>query len=75
MPTIWQGDTVDTPDGPGTVTDRDTYAGQAGVWRRTGHVARSLVPGRGRDRDRFRPGRMGVVRGSADVRMQRRAGE
>lgn len=28
MPTIWQGDTVDTPDGPGTVTDRDTYAGE-----------------------------------------------
>lgn len=28
MPTIWQGDTVDTPDGPGTVTDRATYAGE-----------------------------------------------
>ena len=25
---IWQGDTVDTPDGSGTVTDRATYAGE-----------------------------------------------
>jgi hypothetical protein len=34
--TIWQGDVVDTTDGPGTVTDRDTCAGEVLVRLHTG---------------------------------------